>query len=159
MKTVFYLFIALLFFSCTSNTILEKPKDLIPKDTMQFLIQDMWIASSAAYIKNIRQEKNIKYMAFVYDKYKIDSTRFQTSNRYYVSDVDTYFEIISKAKDSLEKQKDYYTKLNMKLDSIRRDSIDKIKYKAFKLDSIKKDSLKKTDLEMKKSDLMKKKSS
>ncbi|RCS28338.1 DUF4296 domain-containing protein [Polaribacter sp. WD7] len=134
--------IAVLLFSCTSNTIFEKPKDLIPKDTMQLLIQDMWIASSASYIKNVRQEKNIKYMAFVYDKYKIDSIRFQKSNLYYVSNVDMYLEIIENAKHSLSEKKKFYTNLEMRLDSLERDSLDRIEYDKFKLDSIKKDSLK-----------------
>ena len=51
MKNTHYILVLFLVFSCTSNTIFEKPKDIIPKDTMSLLIEDMMIASSARLIK------------------------------------------------------------------------------------------------------------
>jgi len=137
MKKISYLFIFYFLVSCTSNTIFEKPKDLIPRDTMSLLIQEMTIASSAKYVKNINKEKKINYMTFVYDKYKIDSLRFQNSNFYYTSKIDVYEEIIKDAKDQLEKKKKFYVKLSKQLDSIRRDSIKKSNEKKMALkDSI-----------------------
>lgn len=113
--------------SCTSNTIFEKPKDLIPKDTMSLLIQEMSIATSSRYIKNNNLEKNINYMPLVYDRFLIDSTRFQTSNLYYMSKIDLYQEILNDAKTSLEKQKDLFNAIKKRKDSLRTDSISKIK--------------------------------
>lgn len=137
MKKISYLFIFYFLVSCTSNTIFEKPKDLIPRDTMSLLIQEMTIASSAKYVKNINKEKKINYMTFVYDKYKIDSLRFQNSNFYYTSKIDVYEEIIKDAKDQLEKKKKFYVELSKQLDSIRRDSIKKSNEKKMALkDSI-----------------------
>ena len=46
-------------------------------------------------------------MPLVYDRFKIDSTRFQTSNLYYMSKIDLYQEIFEDAKANLEKQKEY----------------------------------------------------
>ena len=80
MKKLSFLLLFIFLISCTSNTIFEKPKDLIPRDTMSLLIQDMMIASSAKFVKNKNKEKKINYMSFVYDKYKIDSLRFHNSN-------------------------------------------------------------------------------
>jgi len=137
MKNLSYLLLFIFFTSCTSNTIFEKPKDLIPRDTMTLLLGDMMIASSAKYVKNINQEKKVNYMAFVYDKYKIDSLRFQNSNFYYTSKIDLYEEIVNDVKKNLEAQKEYYNKLNLKQDSLRKDSIKKVGIKFKKRDSIK----------------------
>ncbi len=135
-----FLYILILFFlvSCTSNTIFEKPKDLIPKDSMSLLIQEMMIASSAKHIKNINQQKNINYMAFVNEAYNIDSTRFQTSNLYYMSKIDVYEEILTNAKTTLKNRKEILSKLKKELDSLRKDSLKKIKKPQIKLDTIQK---------------------
>lgn len=127
MKNFNYFFLFIFLYSCTSNTIFEKPKDLIPKDTMVHLIEDMMIASTARHTKNILKEQNIRYMAFVYDKYKIDSVRFQSSNFYYTTKIDLYEEIINEVKTNLEKKRDYYKKIKKRLDSIKKDSLKKVR--------------------------------
>jgi len=141
MKKISYLLIFILMVSCTSNTIFEEPKDLIPKDTMSLLIQEMMIASSSKHVKNNNLEKKIEYMYLVYDNYKIDSNRFKTSNSYYMSKIDVYQEIFEDAKSNLERQKEIYEKINNRLDSIRKDSLNKVrelsKIKRQKLDSLK----------------------
>jgi hypothetical protein len=136
MKKFVVVFMVSILFSCTSNTIFEKPKDLIPKDTMSLLIQEMMIASAAKFMKTKTLEKNINYMPFVYSTFKIDSARFQESNFYYISKIDLYQEIIANAKNSLEKRKEVLTKLSSALDSIKKDSIKKAKLPLKKLDTI-----------------------
>lgn len=131
--------------SCTSNTIFEKPKDLIPKDTMSLLLQELVIASSSKFIKNKNQEKKINYMPLVYDRFKIDSTRFQNSNLYYMSTIDDYQEIVENAKQNLEKQKAVFDKIKTIKDSIRTDSLEKVRLLKKKKDSIKKIDLNKKD--------------
>ena len=123
MKKLSYLLFFTFLVSCTSNTIFKKPKNLIPKDTMSMLIQDMMIASSAKFVKNKENQQKVNYMAFVYDKYQIDSLRFQTSNFYYTTEIDLYQEIINDAKRNLEKQQEFYNNLSKEKDSLRRDSI------------------------------------
>jgi hypothetical protein len=120
MKKISLLLLFIFLVSCTSNTIFKKPKDLIPKDTMSLLVQDMMIASSAKFVKNINKQKKINYISFVYDKYKIDSVRFQNSNFYYISKIDLYEEIITDAKVKLENKKKFFTKLKAKQDSINK---------------------------------------
>lgn len=127
MKNLGYIFIFTFLFSCTSNTIFEKPKDLIPKDTMCLLIQEMAIASSSKYIKNKNLEKNIEYMPLVFNRFQIDSIRFETSNLYYMSKIDVYQEIFIDAKTNLEKQKKFFEQVKKQKDSLRKDSISKIR--------------------------------
>lgn len=105
MKKVICFFLILGISSCTSNTIFDKPKDLIPKDTMISLLTDMYLASSAKNKENKFSKKKINYMYLVNEKYKIDTLRFDSSNNYYVSKVDEYQSILLKVKkniDSLE---------------------------------------------------------
>ena len=139
MKNLSYFFVFLFLASCTSNTIFKEPEDLIPRDTMTLLLGDMMIASSAKFIQNKNEQKKVNYMAFIYDKYKIDSLRFQNSNLYYTSKIDLYEEIITDVKKNLEDKKDFYNKISSRKDSIRRDSIKKVGKKLKKLDSIRKE--------------------
>lgn len=141
MKKIVYIFVlSVLAVSCTSNTILKKPKDLIPKDEMVNIITDMLIASSAQQIKNKDLMRNVNYFPLVFEKYHIDSTRFKSSNFYYTSQIDEYDVILKEVKERLSAQKKI-------VDSIRKveDSISKIKKvnsispkRKMKLDSIKK---------------------
>jgi hypothetical protein len=142
MKKISSLFIFIFFLSCTSNTIFKKPKDLIPRDTMSLLLQEMMIAASAKFIANKKQQKNINYMPFVYDKFKIDSTRFDLSNYYYLSEIDVYQEILESANNSLALRNDVFKKTQQRIDAIRKDSIDCVKSNQKGLDAIRKDSLK-----------------
>ncbi|MBG7612041.1 DUF4296 domain-containing protein [Polaribacter sp. BAL334] len=142
MKNICCFFGVLFLFSCTSNTILEKPKDLIPKDSMSILMEEMMIASSSKFIKNKFQENDVNYMALVYEKFKIDSVRFQNSNLYYMSKIDEYQKILETATNSLEAKKELFAKQKTRLDSIRKDSIKKIKTDSKLLDSVKKLELK-----------------
>jgi hypothetical protein len=101
MKKLIIFLVGILLVSCTSKTILEKPKDLIPKDTMALLITDLYIAKSAYSEKNINNERKINYVPLIYNKYKIDSTRFISSNYYYTSKLEEYDLIFKEVKANL----------------------------------------------------------
>tara|TARA_R110002124_G_scaffold54759_2_gene155462 strand:- start:5775 stop:6095 length:321 start_codon:yes stop_codon:yes gene_type:complete len=85
---------------------LKKPKDLIPKDTMVLLLTDLFIAKSALVEKNIQNQRKINYTPLVYNKYKIDSTRFSSSNFYYTSKLEEYELIYKAVNDNLLAKKD-----------------------------------------------------
>ena len=125
MKKLSYLLLFIFLASCTSNTIFKEPEDLIPRDTMSLLMQDMMIASSAKFVKNVNKQTKINYMGFVYNKYQIDSARFQRSNYYYTSKIDLYEEIMDDAKTQLENKKEFYSEISTRKDSVRNDSIKK----------------------------------
>jgi hypothetical protein len=136
MKKISCSFIFIIFLSCTSNTIFEEPKDLIPRDTMSLLLQEMMIAASAKFINNKNGQKNINYMPFVYDRFEIDSTRFDISNYYYMSKIDIYQEILEQAKTNLESRNNVFKKRQKRVEAIRKDSLDCIKSNQKGLDSL-----------------------
>jgi len=153
MKSFFYICIGLFIVSCTSNTIYKKPENLIPKDSMVSLLTDMYIASSAKNQKNkfLKREKN--YMILVYEKYKIDSTRFDASNTYYTSMVDQYTEILNKVKKNIDSLDVLYRKKQEVQDSIKGIKKDTVLDKELLLNDIPKELMKREDREFEKKDL------
>ena len=82
------LILVFLFLSCTGNSIYEKPDNLIPKDSMKLILKDLFLATAAKNIKNKNLQRRFSYIPLVYQKYKIDSTRFKESSLYYTSKID-----------------------------------------------------------------------
>lgn len=124
MKQFLYSLIIIFLFSCTSNTIYKKPKNLISKDSMLMLLTDMHIAASAKFSKNKNLERDINYMVLVYKKYKIDSTRFKKSNIYYTSRIEEYNEMLKEVKRRLQFKRDTIKKRIQHKDSL--DAIKKV---------------------------------
>ncbi len=106
--------------SCTSNTILEKPDDLIPQNKMEDLLVDLFIASAGEKMGHNHREKNKNaYFNVIYKKYNVDSTRFRKSNYYYTSQIDAYTLIFNNVKKRLVHKKDSILSIIKKNDSIR----------------------------------------
>jgi hypothetical protein len=104
MNRFFYiLVISLLLINCTSNTIIKKPDNLIPKDEMVNLLTDMLLASGGQHIKNLQLQRDVNYFPLVFEKYQIDSTQFKESNFYYTSRIDDYEDILNQVAARLEK--------------------------------------------------------
>lgn len=95
-KCLYILILSLFFGACTSNTILKKPKNLIPKEQMVDLLTDLYLASSGNNVKNVFKQRNVNYFPIVFEKYQIDTTRFKESNYYYTSRIDDYDDILGK---------------------------------------------------------------
>lgn len=124
MKKISYLFfISIFLMACTSNTIMKKPDDLIPKNQMVDLLTDMLIASGAENIKNIDLERNVNYFPLVFEKYGIDSTRFKESNYYYTSQIDDYEKILKEVDKRLKAMKEKLDQEIKLQDSLKNDSI------------------------------------
>ena len=117
----------LLLSSCTSNTIYEKPIDLIPKDTMVLILTDLHLAATAKSNKNRKNQRKISYVPLVYSRYKIDSLRFKNSSLYYTSKVDEYQPMLKEVLALLEKEQSSLAALKKAKDSITQDSILKSK--------------------------------
>ncbi|MEQ6124522.1 DUF4296 domain-containing protein [Pseudotenacibaculum sp. MALMAid0570] len=134
MKKVFGILMTMVFFlSCTSNTIYEKPKDLIPKDSMILLLKDLYIANAARSNKNNNLQRKVNYTPLVYQKYGIDSSRFQRSNFYYTSKIDVYEPMLKSVVASLEEDRSVYAEIKKRRDSIKQDSIKKSRKKLLKM--------------------------
>ncbi|NLP57243.1 DUF4296 domain-containing protein [Lutibacter sp. B1] len=119
-KPIYILLFIAFFVSCTSNTIIKKPDNLIPKKQMVDLLTDMYIAAGAENIKNLNLERNVNYFPLVFEKYNIDSTRFKESNYYYTSRIDDYDEILAKVEERLKALKKQYDDERKIQDSINR---------------------------------------
>jgi hypothetical protein len=135
--------------ACTSNTIIKKPDNLIPKNQMEDLITDMLIAAGAENIKNINLERNVNYFPLIFEKYGIDSTRFKESNYYYTSQIDDYEKILRKVDvrlKALKEKLDNEIKLqdSLKIDSMKniRENFKKVPKNQLKTDSLKSISIK-----------------
>ncbi len=127
---IFLCFFSLLFLvSCVDRNQPKKPKDLIPKDTMTSLLVDMLLANTSRNSKNRNSGKKVNYMPFVFEKYQIDSLRFQSSNLYYTAFISEQENIYKEVKKRLEVLQKKYTKIRDVKDSIRKDSMLKQKEK------------------------------
>ena len=117
-RFIYIFFISFLIFSCTSNTILKKPDNLIPEDQMVDLLTDLFLAVNAETTKNLKLERNVNYFPLIFEKYNIDSTQFKESNFYYTSRVDDYDVILMKVEERLKALDAKYETLKRKEDSI-----------------------------------------
>ena len=104
--------------SCTSNTILKKPDDLIEKEEMTALLTDLYLASAANRSKNLENKKYTDYTQLVFKKYGIDSARFKRSNHYYTSKIDLYEAIHKEVKTRITAKNDALKSLKKKRDSL-----------------------------------------
>jgi len=127
-----YLYIVVISFilgACTSNTIMKKPKDLIPKDQMVDLLTDLILANGGDNVKNLNLKRNTNYFPFVFDKYQVDTTRFKESNYYYTSRIDDYDDILGEVNERLKTLKKMYEEEIKVADSIERHKKDSIRKK------------------------------
>lgn len=125
-KLIYIIILNLFFGACTSNTIIKKPENLIPKEQMVDLLTDIFLANGGDNIKNINLQRNANYFPFVFDKYQIDTTRFKESNYYYTSRIDDYDEILEKVDTRLKALKEKYDneiKLTDSIERVKKDSL------------------------------------
>ena len=131
-KKLVLLFVSVFMFSCTSNTIYKEPENLIPNDSMIVLLVDMQLALGARSGKNIDEKYGLNYMPLIYDKYKIDSTRFAQSSFYYSTDIDNYTKILKEVKSRLQKLNTENELILEELDSIKKAEYPKLKKRVYK---------------------------
>ncbi|WP_282053615.1 DUF4296 domain-containing protein [Maribacter luteus] len=106
MKKLIAITFVLFFFSC-SEKLIKKPDDLIPKDQMVNILNDMAILNAA---KNANESKlienNIEPTNYIFEKYGIDSLQFVNSDNYYASLPREYEEIYKQVEELLDKEKE-----------------------------------------------------
>ena len=134
-RFLIYFFIAAIAISCTSSTIYEKPKDLIPEDEMVDLLVYLHIARYAEGKKNIFKDGNAKYTHLVYKKFGIDSLRYSESNLYYSSRIDDYKRIYGKVETELRAKKKVVDSIKFHRDSLAKTKIKVLDPKTRKLKS------------------------
>ena len=132
-KRVIFLGLLSVLVSCTGNTIFEKPKDLIPRDSMILLLKELYLSTSAKSLKNVNQQRRINYIPLVYERYKIDSLRFNRSNFHYISKIDMYESMLSEVLVLLRKEQVAFSEMKRVEDSILNDSLKKKRYRMNRL--------------------------
>ena len=138
-KKIYIVILSVFFGACTSNTIIKKPKNLIPKEQMVDLLSDMFIANGGDNIKNLNLQRNVNYFPLVFEKHQIDTIRFKESNYYYTSKIDDYDEILGKVNERLKALKQQYDneiKIIDSIESVKRDSLKVSRRKLLKVKSI-----------------------
>jgi hypothetical protein len=147
-KTVSFLVIVMLFFSCKEDAV-KKPDHLIEKDVMENIIYDLSLLDAIKYNEpNTTENYKVNPKEFIFRKYKVDSTQFAQNNMYYASNFDDYkamYDNVIKRIDGKKTILDSVIKIEVKRDSLiavkkkRLDSIAEVK----KVALAKKDSLQK----------------
>ncbi|QXP60328.1 DUF4296 domain-containing protein [Olleya sp. HaHaR_3_96] len=104
-----YLLIVLLFVSCYGVQKPDKPDNLLSENKMVDVLVDLTIMSSAKGInKRELENRGIMPDSFIYNKHKIDSAQFVSSNDYYAHDIEKYNEMYVKVKTKLEDLRTFY---------------------------------------------------
>lgn len=104
-KTISLLFITIVLMSCTSNTIMKKPDDLIHKKEMINLMTDIYIANASFNVYNKYGERQRNYLSLVYEKYGVDSAIYNRSNLYYMSRIDEYEKMHKQVSEKIKEMK------------------------------------------------------
>jgi len=134
-KFIYIVILGVFLGACTSNTIIKKPKNLIPKEQMVDLLTDIFLANGGDNIKNLNLQRNVNYFPLVFEKYQIDTIRFKESNYYYTSRIDDYDEILGEVDERLKALKTQYKieiEIADSLSRMRKDSLRKLKRRSAK---------------------------
>ena len=120
MKKVIYIFILVLIASCAEK-LMEKPNNLIPKDKMVSILNDLAILNAAKSTNvAILRNHNIDPMQYIFTKYEIDSLQFVESDRYYASIPEEHEKIYIAVEAKLTQEEERLSMAKRDRDSIKR---------------------------------------
>ena len=104
-KLILLFSLGILLVNCESKGV-EKPKDLVGKDKMVDIWYDLYLinAMKSTELKFL-QDRNITPASYIFEKYKVDSIQFGTSDRYYASNVEEYENLHKKVTTRLQNDK------------------------------------------------------
>lgn len=89
------------------------------------ILTDIYIANASYNVMNKNDERQKNYMSLIYNKYQIDSSRFNRSNLYYLSRIDEYEKMHEEVSERIKKLKREKDKEFRVYDSIQRLQKDK----------------------------------
>ncbi|MGS0525333.1 DUF4296 domain-containing protein [Zobellia nedashkovskayae] len=98
--------IVLIFFSfiACNEKLLEEPKNLIPKERMVEILQDLAIVNAAKTTNlQVLRDNGVEPMDYIFNKYSIDSLQLVESDRYYASLPVEYEKIYKEVEANLER--------------------------------------------------------
>ena len=125
-KAIGILMILLVLISCVENLI-EKPDNLIPRDKMVTILEEMAILNAGRTTNTlILKENGIEPTEYLFEKYGIDSISFVESDRYYASLPLEYVSMYEEIEASLIEKKeilDATKKINDSLKVLERQAL------------------------------------
>jgi hypothetical protein len=137
MKKLVLLVLISLLLACGNKNQMEKPDKLIEKPVMENIMYDLALL----------QALKIDQKTYVYQKYKIDSTQFAQSNKYYASEMEDYKKMFQNVSERLQKQKTQLDTIIKRQERIKSkkisDSLAKITPKKSPIQEQKKNALQK----------------
>ncbi|MGY0391545.1 DUF4296 domain-containing protein [Bizionia sp. KMM 8389] len=105
-KSLIYVLLLAVLFSCGNPNGPKKPENLISEDTMVDVLIELALVSSAKGTnKSVLENNGIVPKTYVYQRFNIDSLQFLNSNNYYSYHTETYAQILSRVQDSLKSMK------------------------------------------------------
>ena len=131
MKRAIPFFVGLLLLCSCAKKVMEKPKNLIPKEKMVLILHDLAVLNAAkSSFRYTLDQNGIEIMDFLYKKYQIDSTQFAQSDLYYASVPLEYQSIYEQVEHKLDKIKnatdDHIRKRYDSIKDTRRSKFDSI---------------------------------
>ena len=127
LKLILSFILTVIYTSCQDVKKPETPTDLISQDIMVDILTDVYISNASRNVNNkLIRKRNLHLDSIIYNKYDVDSLQFVLSNAYYRSDLKTYGNLLTQAKDRLvllKKEKDSIYKIVFKQDSINNNKI------------------------------------
>jgi hypothetical protein len=119
-------FVLIIFLASCGEQLIEKPKDLIPKDQMVAILKDLAVVNAAKNTNiSILKKHNIEPTDYIFKKYNIDSARFVKSDTYYASLPSEYEAIYKEVEANLEKEKKILQEANKISDSLKAIEMEK----------------------------------
>ncbi|MDG2371445.1 MAG: DUF4296 domain-containing protein [Flavobacteriaceae bacterium] len=89
--------------SCQTDLV-KKPKDLIPQNKMESIIQDMILMKSISRnYQTLILEKKWFGDKYIYEKYKIDCLQLMENQKYYAKSPKIYLEMHKNIKSNMER--------------------------------------------------------
>lgn len=128
MKRIFLAILICLVVSC-GEKLIEKPDNLIPRDKIVQIYQDIILLNAAKSTNSkVLVENNITLMPYVYKKYNIDSVQLTQSDQYYAADPALYEELHKEVNTKLEELKsELEERRETVVDSIKKSEEQKVK--------------------------------
>ncbi|HUH46285.1 MAG TPA: DUF4296 domain-containing protein [Arenibacter sp.] len=124
LKYILPLFLCILV-SCNENVV-EKPKNLIPRDKMAAILYDISLLNAARSInESILTEHHMEPMDYIYNKYKIDSLQLVKSDAYYASLPVVYEVIYTQIKERLDKEQELMETERMEMSNKPKEDLKK----------------------------------
>ena len=117
-KLVLHSIAFLFLFSC-GEELIPKPNNLISKEKMADIFEEMAIVNAAKTTNSaVLRENNIEPTEYVLNKLKVDSLQYVESNRYYISKPAEYEKIFKIVEERLITDAKLFSETKQKKDSI-----------------------------------------